>query len=280
MNKNILICIIGVVIISVIVGIVLLVGNTNTDNVEIDVKLAQEKITNLKSTNYDYKKASSALSEKAEELKIMSSFPEFVYDFDLEKFGIDSQKISSDEGMINFSMFKTEEESYMIFKPAEGKKEALENEINAYYKDKNVLKEEVNGYTVYLNTKDNKKALEILKNEGYQTLFSGLTVVQDEMLNIVGLTKEDLSEYVITIPSFIVSSQCYMVVKPAEGKEDKVKEALDNYFTKEEQKWSTYLPAEYEIIKNRKFEKIGKYLVYIVSTDNNKVLETINEAKK
>ena len=70
-----------------------------------------------------------------------------------------------------------------------------------------------------------------------------------------------------------------MVVKPAEGKKDKVKEALDNYFKTEEQKWSTYLPAEYEIIKNRKYEEIGDYLVYIVSTDNDKVLETIKNSK-
>ena len=278
MNKKMLL---GIIIISVIViiAIVIITGNSSMNNVKINLELAKENVMNLKTNIYDYKKAGNSVIAKATEKGIMEGEPEFVYDFDLANYGIDSSKLSSKDGMTEFLMFKTEKESFMIFKPADVQKEALEKEVDQYYKDANVLKQEIKGYTVYLNTKNNNEALKIIKEDGYEGIYNSLNNINDETLNLVGVSKEDLEQYVITTPSFIISSQCYMIVKPAEGKKDKVKEALDNYFKTEENKWSTYLPAEYEIIKNRKFEEIGNYLVYIVSTDNDKVLETIKNSK-
>ena len=278
MNKKMML-VVGIIAVVIVIAVVVITMNLGGNNVKINLDTARENVTNLKTEAYDYKKAGNEIVAKSTEKGIMDGEPEFIYDFDLEKYGIDSAKLSSDNGMVDFLMFKTEKESLMIFKAAEGQKEALIKEVDAFYKDANVLKDEVKGYTVYLNTKNNDEALKIIKEDGYETIYNSLNTITDETLNLVGLNKEDVEEYVITTPAFIISSQCYMIVKPAQGKEDKVKEALDNYFKTEENKWSTYLPAEYEIIKNRKFEKIGDYLVYVVSTDNDKVLETIKESK-
>ena len=278
MNKKMLL---GIIIISVIViiAIVIITGNSSMNNVKINLELAKENVMNLKTNIYDYKKAGNSVIAKATEKGIMEGEPEFVYDFDLANYGIDSSKLSSKDGMTEFLMFKTEKESFMIFKPADVQKEALEKEVDQYYKDANVLKQEIKGYTVYLNTKNNNEALKIIKEDGYEGIYNSLNNINDETLNLVGVSKEDLEQYVITTPSFIISSQCYMIVKPAEGKKDKVKEALDNYFKTEENKWSTYLPAEYEIIKDRKYEEMGDYLVYVVSTSNDEVMKTIKESK-
>ena len=166
MNKKMLI-VVGVIVLVIIAIVFFITSNTLTSNVKFDLNLVQENVTGLKSNVYDYRKATTALSEKAEELGVMGSFPELVYDFDLENYGIDSSKLLSEDGMVQFTMFKTENESFMMFKPAEGQKEALEKEVDEFYKGKEVKKEEVNGYTVYLNTKKNDEALKIIKEEGY-----------------------------------------------------------------------------------------------------------------
>ena len=49
--------------------------------------------------------------------------------------------------------------------------------------------------------------------------------------------------------------------------------------TASENQWEHYIPEQYELVKNRKVEKIGDYLVYIVSTDNNLVFNTIQNNK-
>ena len=40
-----------------------------------------------------------------------------------------------------------------------------------------------------------------------------------------------------------------------------------------------YLPSQAELVKNRMETRIGEYLVYIISTDNAKVLDTIKNCK-
>ena len=46
-----------------------------------------------------------------------------------------------------------------------------------------------------------------------------------------------------------------------------------------ETQWETYLPDQYELVKNRKEVKIGDYLVYIVSNNNDLVFDTISKNK-
>lgn len=275
MNKKIMIIVaIVVLIVLVVIGVTTL--NNKSEYVKIDLTKADENIANIKSGTYDLTLAANSLSEN---LDLMEEYPTLIYDFDLDNYGINKDNILYTEGKIEFTMFATETTSFMMFKAVEGKEETLLKEVDKYYEGKEVLKSNIEGYTVYVDTKDNEQAIEILKTKGYSSIFNGLMAIDKETLNLVGLTSEDLVEYSINIPSFIVSSEGYVIVKPAEGKKDKVKTALDAYYASEEQKWSTYLPAQYDLIKNRKVTAIGDYLVYIVSTQNDKVLDAINNAK-
>ena len=70
-----------------------------------------------------------------------------------------------------------------------------------------------------------------------------------------------------------------MVVKPAEGKYETVRSGLDEYIKKQEELWNTYLPDQYELVKNRLVVEEGDYLIYIISEDNNSVLEAIKSAE-
>ena len=54
---------------------------------------------------------------------------------------------------------------------------------------------------------------------------------------------------------------------------DTVKAELDKYLTQYEQQWSTYLPAQYELVKNRKAAVVGN-TIYVIIAENAEALAT------
>ena len=111
-------------------------------------------------------------------------------------------------------------------------------------------------------------------------VFSAMMDVPEEALEMTfGINPELVEEYTAKVPMMIVNSNMYLIVKPKEGKENEVKEAINTYMKNLEDQWSTYLPDQYELVKNRKEEKVGNYLVYIVSNDNEAVYKAIKNNK-
>ena len=47
-----------------------------------------------------------------------------------------------------------------------------------------------------------------------------------------------------------------------------------------EKTWSTYLPDQYDIVKNRMEKEAGDYLIYIATADNQKVYDAIMSSTK
>ena len=86
---------------------------------------------------------------------------------------------------------------------------------------------------------------------------------------------EDVEEYAGKTSMMIVSASSYMIMKPAEGKKEAVKEAMADYMAKQEEQWGAYLPAQYDLVKNRLETEVEGYLVYVVSEDNDAVLKAI-----
>jgi len=175
--------------------------------------------------------------------------------------------------------------SYFIGRPAEGKKDELKKELDTYYKsakEKGKLRvEEADDCLIYLVSSDNEKAWNLYQENRYVPLFSMVGDIDESQLeSILGLKKDDVEEYIIKMPMAIVSAESYMVIKPAKGKKDTVKDAMKTYLENQEQQWSTYLPDQYELVKGRLEKEIGDYLVYIISKDNNRVLDAIENCKE
>ena len=105
-----------------------------------------------------------------------------------------------------------------------------------------------------------------------------MEVTKDQIKDTLNVEEADVEEFLMKMPMMGQASK-YIIVKPVSGKEEVVKNAIDEYMANEETQWSMYLPDQYELVKNRKVEKIGDYLIYIVSTDNNSVFETIKNNK-
>lgn len=276
MKKN-KILLLGMVMLSVF-----LFSGCGNQNVTLNLEKVKENVSQLKSDEYHRASAADAMFS----LDLFGTNLEDIYT--LSSVGITEDYIVEKNGARDYSMAITKEDetgySYFIGKPEEGSKEALQKELDLYYQkaeEKNVLlKSEINGYLVYLVSKDNDLALSTLKENGYTPLFAMLMEVDAESLeDYLGIKKEDVEEYLIELPVTIVSSQSYFVIKPKAGKEATVKEAMKEYMANQEEQWSTYLADQYELVKNRKETKLGDYLIYIISKDNDKVLSAIKDAQ-
>lgn len=121
-----------------------------------------------------------------------------------------------------------------------------------------------------------------IKDSNGDNIFSAMGEITKDMLKEerFGINPDNIEEMTFQEPMINIRASEFAIVKPVAGKEDIVKKEMDAYFKKVEDRWSTYLPDQLELVKNRLVTKVGDYLVYVVSEDNDKVLEAIKAAEQ
>lgn len=67
----------------------------------------------------------------------------------------------------------------------------------------------------------------------------------------------------------------YVIIKAENEDLQEIKMALESHGTEYEKVWSTYLPDQYELVKNRKIGIKGNYVYMIISENPDKIVELI-----
>lgn len=269
---------------------------------EIDLEKTKKDVHALKTTHFDLSKIKEVLDQQEENFGEL----EDVTEDNLEKYGISKDYIDKENDKLVF-VFREEkveeintvpQYSYLIVKAAEDKKDLLEEQIEAYYQKlleeysqkedateeikehlKNVMKKEQEGYSIYILSKDNEAVWKLIEESCHSSLFEYTKELSfNDFLQEFSLDEKDILEYQAYLPTDENHASLYVIVKPKKSKVEKVKKQMDQYMKQLEQKWSTYLPEEYILIKNRISTEVGSYFVYIISKDNSAVLDTIKDA--
>lgn len=76
-------------------------------------------------------------------------------------------------------------------------------------------------------------------------------------------------------PIVNTKSFMYVIIKAENEDLQEIKMALESYGTEYEKVWSTYLPDQYELVKNRKIGIKGNYVYMIISENPDKIVELI-----
>lgn len=250
------------------------------ENVSLNLKELSSKLDNLKGEEFDRFTAANIINEKVDGLK---DIYDYEYDFK-ENFGFDSEDIE----FYTIAMNEENMDMYLFLQPLKDKKEDVKNALDNYFselensdnqeianKAKNKSYTQIGSYLVYIMTDNSSDILNSIK-DSKENIFGALMEVNDETLESqFNINKSDVKEYLIKVPMMITSSNSYIIIKPVDGKKDEVKEKIDEYMTKLEKQWETYLPEQYELVKNRLEKEYGDYLIYIISSDNDLVFETI-----
>jgi len=239
------------------------------ENVSLDLTKISTELDNLVTDEIDIHGIDT------ESMEAFGSL-EYVYDYDFEDIlGLDPELVSD----YNVSYNYKKKQILAIFRPVDGKTEEVKEDLEDFMDEIDAELEEVNGLLIYVASKDNETVFETVKSAKTPVFGMMMEVTKDQVKDFLNIEETDVEEFLMKMPMMMVQSNTYIIVKPASGKEEVVENAINKYMTDLENQWSTYLPEQYELVKNRKVEKIGDYLVYIVSNDNDLVFNTISNNK-
>ncbi len=255
----------------------------------LNLERIQDEVTNLKKDIVEISMITNNL-EYGEDPIYKDMIP--IYDYDFEKtFQIERELY--EEGIASIKENEKDPTMYLLIVPKKETKEEVKKAIDRYFDQlekqdwdkeaksliKNRKELEVDGILVYLINSNGKEAEKIVRDSKVPLFSMIMNLTDDNLESMVGINKELLEEYVVYIPMAIVNTNLYMVLKPKEGKIDEVKKQVETYIESLEKTFETYLPDQYQIIKNRKETTYGDYLIYIASEDNERVLRTIKNCK-
>ena len=133
----------------------------------------------------------------------------------------------------------------------------------------------VGAYFIFFNeekTLDVDTANQTLASSAPFNKLASMDVTVEELGTIMGINTENVEKIAGKIPMMNVQASMYLLVQAKDGAVDTVKSELDNYLAQYEEQWSTYLPAQYALVQNRKVGTVGN-TIYVIIAENADTLE-------
>lgn len=133
-------------------------------------------------------------------------------------------------------------------------------------------------YFLLNNNKEETKTIDIdtasqtLANSAPFNEMSTTDITTELLGSLYGINTDNVEKVSGKMPMMNVQASMYVLIQAKDGTVDTVKTELDNYAKQYEEQWSTYLPEQYELVKNRKVGTVGN-TVYMIIAENAETLE-------
>ncbi len=101
-----------------------------------------------------------------------------------------------------------------------------------------------------------------------------MDITMETLNTMYQITADEVEAVIGKMPMMNVQASMYLVIQAKDGAVDSVKTKVENYGTAYEEQWATYLPAQYELVKQRKIGVKGNY-VYLIVSENSSELEAL-----
>lgn len=111
----------------------------------------------------------------------------------------------------------------------------------------------------------------------YTESFPVETTNENGVLTLMELTEEDVTEYAVTYSPMNVHAYIIAILKPAEGKDDVVMAALENYKQNMVNSFEQYLPDQYEIAQNAEIFATEGYMGIVMSEESANEIQIIKD---
>lgn len=139
----------------------------------------------------------------------------------------------------------------------------------------------VGGYFIFTPKTKNEanKTLDLpaistsIKETGFKEM-SMMDIDSTVLASVFQINEDEVEEFVGKMPMMNVQASMYLIVKAKEEKLEDVKQKVEAYGISYEEQWARYLPAQYELVQNRKIGTIGNY-VYMIVAENAEDLVTL-----
>ena len=97
---------------------------------------------------------------------------------------------------------------------------------------------------------------------------------EEEIRNELGINTDHLESFLVLMPMMRVHATEILVFQVKEDMMEEVKTDVENYLNRYEEYWSSYLPEQHVLVRNRLEKTLGNTLIVIVA-ENRDLIETI-----
>ena len=104
-----------------------------------------------------------------------------------------------------------------------------------------------------------------------------MEIDQETLEAVCGISSDIYEEAIGKMPMMNVQASMYLIIKAKDGKVEDVKSKVEDYATKQENIWSTYLPDQYDLVKARKLNVVGNYVYLIISESADEIEKLISK---
>ena len=92
-----------------------------------------------------------------------------------------------------------------------------------------------------------------------------IDITMENLTTLFNINAENVEEVVGKMAMMNVQASRYFIIKAKDGSVDTVKQQVEDYGNSYEQQWATYLPEQYELVKQRKIGVKGNFVYFIVA---------------
>jgi len=123
-----------------------------------------------------------------------------------------------------------------------------------------------------------KTTLSNLKNDADVKIFNDMiSLTSDQISTYFNIDMNKIESFIVRISSSKFESSMYIIMKPIDGYKEKLISLIKSYMSSYEKSWMYLDETQYDIVVNRKAIERNGYIVYVISTDNNIVLDEIRK---
>lgn len=134
-------------------------------------------------------------------------------------------------------------------------------------------------YMIFSPAEDGKFTAQYGYSESYEDADQLDEEIRNMLLPLLNLEEGDYTDFSASVSGMMVQSYALAIVKPAEGRQEAVKQALLDFVTSEQSSMEHYLEDQYAIAKAAKVEVVPSGEVVLVCCENSDaVLSAIKTA--
>lgn len=135
-------------------------------------------------------------------------------------------------------------------------------------KNKNIDKDTI----VNISLEELNKKIE---ESGEYDLSKMQNIDKDYAMSTFLIDESKIQDIIGKSPIINTKSSMYVVIKTDENNLQEVKMSMESYAVEYENQWSTYLPDQYELVKNREIGIKGNYVYMIISEKPEEIVNMI-----
>ena len=267
-KRTLILIIIGLVfLLTLFVALKYVAPNANI----IDLQSISNDIDQLKTVHFNIDSSNEIVTSS----KAYSNLTNYyVYDYE-STFNIKEEWVN--DAVIKYN--KSNKGLYMAILPVSGHEEDIKDGVETFLSKEKIkgLYLEYDGYMFYINSSNNANVVSKIK----QTQIRVFDILEELNTNSIeerfNIPAKLYTDYVVKVAMLRSDVTGYMIFKPKNNKSAKeIDELMNEYFAKLEEEYQDE-EEKLSLIRNRYIGNYNGYLVYLISRDNDLVMQLVQK---